>query len=184
MKTGIVARRHALEETEETRITPQIDRFHEIELNNLSEAMLKIHELRIQVFIFFATVDVGALSVAFNTQKASVVFVGGIFLCLGVVFDLVQLGVFIRFLSRALILEAQFSPADKDTYLSLFFHTELIEKMRKTIDEPDGGERIKKITSLSRRTLLRSTFWLPGTVALAQFALALIMWSSGMWTLF
>jgi hypothetical protein len=56
------------QETESVTL-PTLDKFHELEVQKIFEAMLSIQNLRVQLGSLFITVNLTMLGVAFSLQK-------------------------------------------------------------------------------------------------------------------
>jgi len=98
----------------------ELDRFHEIEIEKVFEAMVNVQNLRLQAGIFFATANLGGLSYAFSTSKAGIIFFTSLLIIAHVLIDSRARISFAAMRYCGLQLQEKFAPLDPETFLNLF----------------------------------------------------------------
>jgi hypothetical protein len=162
---------------------PPLDRFHEIEIEKISEGMQSFQGMRVQFFTFFGTIDLAVVSIAFSAQKAGMLFLAGIIMWISVFVDMVLVSILARYYYRAFVLEERYAPADTDTFLSIFFMDRLGVKIKKIANLPQE-KRAKELNRLPVKHLMISGFWVPVCIGLAEMGLGLLLVFQFNWSYF
>lgn len=169
--------------TSEQSSPPPLDRFHEVEIGKLFDAMITLHNIRLQAATFFGTFDLGALTIGTTSEKAIMFIFGGIFLCIGYLIDHLATDVVVRFYYRSLELQTRFAPNDTNTFLSLLFLDPLGEKLRDIMKLTDEQERLRHVARLASNNRLYSSLWILLVVGVAEIILGLVLWQVFHWAL-
>jgi hypothetical protein len=126
------------------KIDERTEKFYEIEIQELFNAMLSIQNSRIQIGIFFATVSLGSMSIAVTTQKPILFFVAAFFTLLFIWLDMRSKSVLAVFSYRARIMQKRYAPKDNKTFLNLInfgiYETQLRDIDEIFKDENNGDE--------------------------------------------
>ena len=151
------------------------NKFYEIELQKLFDAMMSIQTLRTQVGIFFGTANLAALSIAFSNQKTVLVFFSSLLLGAFLITDLVLINVLKRLYFRATQVQERFAPNDEQTYLTIvlpYYWKKAFENIRQ---KPANYERDKAINRLFLSGRVVAGFWFPLMGGLVEIVAAVIL---------
>lgn len=161
-----------------------LDKFYEIEVQKVFEAMLAIQGLRVQVGTFFGTANLTALGIAFSTQKAGIIFLSAFLLILFLILDLTARSALIRYYYRALILQNRYASNEEGTFLDIFLPVSTEAKVRQIskISKPEG--RSKALRSLLIGRASNPGFWLPLIAFFIEIFIGTILWVIFSWELF
>lgn len=163
---------------------PKLDRFHEIELERLIEGIITLHHLRMQVGVFFGTVNLAALGVALTTQKALVVFFAGILLWMLIAADMVARASVAAYYYRALKLQERFAPNDDGFLTMLPGSSVTYARDIAKISDLDGQHLVLGYLPLrSLRVQSNLGFWLPLAASLLEIAAGVVFWLALGWSL-
>jgi len=167
---------------------PSLDKYHEIELQHVFDAMTHTQNLRIQVGVFFGTVDLGAIGIAFSQRSSGLIFLG-----IGLIIGLLLVDSVARrhllYLSyRATQLRERYAYRDSQSFFPqsgwVKYSAADLERILATSDM-DRPLAIQRLNHLFLRSMLVGvSFLLPLGAVVAQFILALIMWQVFEWQLF
>ena len=162
-----------------------VDRAREFEIGKIFDAIVSVQSLRLQLGTFFGTVNLAALSIAFTTQKAGIVFFAAILIWLFMILDSVGLRALLGFFYSGLHLNQQRSPEDPDNFLGITLSLSRYEsQMRNILEMPDREQRVKAITSIPYKSPSPYGFWIPLCASLIEVSVGLTMWLSFGWQLF
>ena len=161
-----------------------LDKFHEIEVQKVFEAMLAIQNLRVQVGTFFGTANLTALGIAFSTQKAGIVLLSALLLLLFVILDLTARSALIRYYYRALVLQNRFSTGEQDTFLDIFLTASTEAKIRQIAKIPKAEDRLKAMRGLLVSKASNPGFWVPLVAFLIEVIIGVILWLAFNWKQF
>jgi len=162
-----------------------LDKFHEIEMGKVFDAILSIQNQRIQFGTFFGTANLAVLSIAFSTQKAGLLFFGSALFWILAVIDIIRRRERVMLYFRGLQLQEQFAPNDSDTYLTLLSSKRLESSIRQVASISDREQRTKALLSLPfRKPSSFGGFWLPVGASLIEIAAGLVLWLIFSWSLF
>jgi hypothetical protein len=162
----------------------ELDRFHEIEIEKVFEAMVNIQSLRLQSGIFFATANLGGLSFAFSTAKAGIIFFASLLIVAFVLIDSRARISFAAMRYRGLQLQERFAPGDPETFLNLFAGGFSDEQLRKIRALNSGAARNEALKSLPFRSRGVTSFWFPLLAFLAEVAVGITTLLVLNWSLF
>ncbi|MFC2037810.1 hypothetical protein ACFLYD_07595 [Chloroflexota bacterium] len=164
--------------------SPALDRFHEIELEKTLDAIFGVQSLRVQVAVFFGTVNLAALGVALTTGKAIVVFFAAALLLLFAATDFgARLGI-AALLRRVTRLQVRYAPNDTD-FLEMFPGTEV--KWAQEMATRSGPREANRflgytpIPNLAHQSVLG--FWLPLAASLVEIGVGFTLWIGFNWPL-
>jgi hypothetical protein len=153
---------------------PPLDKFHEIEIGKIFDAMHSLQQARIQMGTFFGTVNLTALGIGFSTQRAGIIFIASllpiIFLCL----DTFIRGPLYGYYYRAYQLHQQFAPFDDKTFLimfRLFLGTRVAPHIEELSKRTEQNDVFRTLARLPRHTPTSFGFWLPLAVSLIEAVL-------------
>lgn len=150
---------------------PPLDRFHEVELGKLFDAILSINSVRMQQFALFSTLNVAIVSVALTSQRAGLLVFGGMVWLLGIAGDQIQREIAVRYFYRAYLLQRRFAPAEPFTYLTAHFLDTLAPHMTAIDPTLPPAEQVRLLRRIARRHAL-----VPGSVlVLAMSALEIAL---------
>jgi hypothetical protein len=161
-----------------------LDKIHEIEVEKVFEAMITIQNLRIQSGIFFGTVNLGALGIAFTTQKAGLIVLASLLLWAFIWIDFRGRAALAAMYYRALQLKNKYAPEDDDSFLNILNTGSMELRLREIEKIPDRAKRIKSVRQYPMRHGGYSGFWIPLLASLIEIFSGLILWSIFKWSLF
>lgn len=164
--------------------TSTLDKFHEIEIQKIFDAMISFHKVRMQAVAFIGTVEIGAISIGLGEQKAGILVAAGVVIWIALLLDVTIVGILARFYYRALMLEAQFAPGDNDTFLTLLFMDDLGARVRRISSLPTKKERIRELKLLPVKPLTLPGFWIPFGIGVCEIAIGLMLFASNGWPAF
>jgi uncharacterized membrane protein SpoIIM required for sporulation len=172
------------EHEQKTNATPPLDKFHEIELEQVFTAMVSLQNLRVQLGTFFGTVTLTILGIAFSAQKAGLLFLAAAVFWLFIVLDGIQRATLAAYYCRGLQLEDRFAPHETDTFLSLMLRGPMSSKIREIADLSKDQVRSKMAYRSPRPVLSVFRFLLALGVSLIEIATGLLLWWVFGWSLF
>lgn len=126
---------------------PSLDRFHEIEIEKIFDALFTIQTFRVQIATLFGIANITALGIAFTIQKAGIVLLAALLMLLFVSLEINMTVDVFRYYCRALSLQERFSPNDSETFLSIFAspnHEAQIRHLLKRTDLTKRHEKLRK----------------------------------------
>jgi hypothetical protein len=171
--------------TKKTEVSSkEFDKFHQIEVEKVFDAILSIQNSRIQLGTFFGTVNLTALSAAFSIQKAGIFFFAAALLWLFMILDNAGLAALLGFYSRSLQLKDRFAPNDNDNFLNIILlglYRKHILRIR-SIDERE--KRMRAFRTLPIKVPSVYGFWIPLLASLIEVAIGLITWLVFGWEVF
>ncbi len=159
----------------------EMNKFHEIELEKLFDWTQALASLRVQVGIFFATANVGALSLGVSQAKADFfLFAALLFWAL----MLVDIG--IRFVLahtyyRIFCLHKLY--VNGDTTFSPLTYSRLATKVAKVVNMENITDQKKALWILPLKNLNFYGFWLPLLASVIEIAFGLFLWIELKWPL-
>lgn len=165
---------------------PELDKFHEIELEKVFDALLSIHNYRVQVGIFFGTVNLAALGVALTSQKSLVLIFAGVLLWILIVLDFGSALSLSGYYYRAIELQDRFAPDDED-FLKMFSGTAFLWA-RESAEISEGERHISiaghhlPVSLRSLRTQSVAGFWLPLAASFVEIAAGFVTWLVFSWS--
>lgn len=169
------------------KLSEQEVEFYKVEIDKVLDALLSLHNLRVQVGGIFATLVFAALGVAFNSQKAGVLFVAGSIQWVFVYLDrLIRLTANFYYLRR-IQLQRRLMPNDPDAFAGTSYslgsksQKHLLE-MADVLDIQERNKVIKSAIGLGQRSF--AGFWLPLISSLLDIGLGLYLYLIGGWSLF
>ena len=169
---------------EQVKFFPNLDKFHEIEIQQIFEALINIQTLRIQSGTFFATTNLGTLGVAFSTEKSGIIFLASMLILAFFIVDTRGRSSFAALHYRARQLQREFAPNDTDTFLSLL-SAGYLEKEIRVISQLESREaRVQALMYLPIKSRGLVNFWLPLIAFIGELAIGLILWLAFDWPLF
>jgi len=161
-----------------------LDKFHELEIPKVFDAMLSIQNLRIQLGTFFGTANLTGLGFAFSTQKAGLVFLSATTLAIFIFLDIIARGTLLCYYYRALILQSQFAPDDKDTYLDIFLSPATEYKIKQMAKIPRSGDRFRALRRLPITSPTMTGFGIPLISIAIELAIGVFLLTIFKWNLF
>lgn len=161
----------------------EVDKFHEIEIEKVFDAMLSTFNLRVQLGTFFATVNLAALSFAFSTQKSGIIIFSGLLLWVFIILDFVGVSALIRLEYRGMQLTELYSPKDIDNLYTVL-NIRYIERIKNVFAIPDGEKRKKELSVLPYKMLPIFGFWFPLLISLLEIIAGFLFWHFFKWPLF
>ena len=162
----------------------EMGKFEEIELQKIFDAMLSILTLRVQIGIFFGTINLGALGLAFTNQKAGLIFLASIPLWSYVIFELTASYTVMRYYARGLELQKQFAPDTQTTYLSASLPYGLKKTVSGILQITAEDKRHKALWDATYKSPIISGFGFPLLASLLEVALGFVFWLGFGWQLF
>jgi len=171
---------------EKSRISKSktIDKFHEIEIQKIFDALLSLQNLRVQTGTFFGTANLTALGIAFSTQKAGIVFFAAILFWVFIVQDIITRGTLLRYYYRSFVLQERFASGEDNTFLGVFLSLKTEEKIRRIHKMSQVKERLNALKRLPVRDLGTNGFWVPLIMSLVEIGLGICLWLIFNWSLF
>lgn len=163
---------------------PPLDSYHEVELGKIFDALLSLQNTRVQLGTFFGTANIAALSIAFQTRQAGLLFAAALLVWVFLFLDIRLRRLILSYYARGLQLRARFAPEDDDFALSVFLSATDRLRMRRIADLPDVAERMRAIHAMVMRSAGLAPFWLPWSVSALEVLLAVVLWRGAGWSLF
>lgn len=163
---------------------PEMDKFHEIEVQQVFETMVNIQNLRIQSGIFFATTNLGAMGVAFSSEKAGIILFASLLIIAFIIIDGRGRSSFAALKYRALQLQQKFAPNEPDTFLNLVSVGFLDEELRNIETLEDRESRLSALRFLPFKSPGLVSFWFPLLGFIIEIAIGLILLLIFKWSLF
>jgi hypothetical protein len=159
----------------------ELDKFHEIEIQQVFEAIVNVQNSRIQTGIFFGTLNLGAIGIAFTLQKAGIILLSSLLLIGFIVVDIRGRSALAGLYYRALQLQKLFAPNEPDTFLSIIM-LGFLDKQIKLIEQiQDRNSRLKALRTLPIRSPGLVSFWLPLLAFIIEVILGFYLWYSNIW---
>jgi hypothetical protein len=163
---------------------PTPDKFHEIEVEQLFQAIMNTQSLRLQMGIFFGTVYLGAFGIAFSLQYAGLIMLASVLPLVLVVADWRIDLIAHKFYLRATQLESEFAPNEGKTFLTLPF-TPWQESFARSMMDYHGQDRMLSSYRVMISVSLRSvSAWLLPLASIGGLVLGLVLWLEFGWLLF
>lgn len=163
-------------------IKATLDRFHELEIEKVFDALLQISNWRIQIGVFFGTVNLGGIAVAMSTQNAGIIFLSSLLILGFMLIDAQGYRARITMYVRAIQLENQFAPDDGSTFLTMILgHYEYYQRIAVLKSRNERDEAIMRALLRNSSTL---GFRLPLFAFIAEIVFGVFLWQQAGWTLF
>ncbi|MBV6506728.1 MAG: hypothetical protein ILNGONEN_02310 [Syntrophorhabdaceae bacterium] len=104
-------------ESSNQEVVAEIDRFSEIEIQKVFDALLSTQNLRVQIGTFFGSASLTTLGIAFSVQKSGLVIIAALFFWISILMDFITRGTLLSYYYRALVLQKKFSPDKSESFL-------------------------------------------------------------------
>jgi hypothetical protein len=162
--------------------TKDLDKFHEIELEKLYESITSIKNLRLQMASFFGTANLTAMSLAFTSQKAGLIFFAVVLIWAFAILDSRSRMSVITCYFRILQMSLKYS-TDDSFYLNVHPGSEL-NYVRTLLNSNNQEKQIKGLTKIPLRNQSISAFWLPLLASIIEIAIGLAFWRIFGWKIY
>lgn len=161
-----------------------LDKFHEIEIQKVSDILTWINNVSLQVGTFFGTANITALGVAFTLQKAGILFFAALLILLFIVIEIDIYGTMLRYYYRALILRKKFAPNDEDTFLDIAASPHLEKKMRGLIERTSPSKRLRELRKLQITAFFgEAIVWIALTTFLVEIGMGIVLSQFPRWSI-
>lgn len=159
----------------------EMNKFHEIELEKSFDLIQTIQSLRIQVSIFFATVNLGALSLGVSQKRAIFFLFAALLFGVMLVVDLTIRSFLAHAYYRVLHIHSLYAKGD-NTFLP-YTTSRLAREVRGILKIRNETERIKVLKSLPMKVKNLIGFWFPVIASLIEIGVGLYLWLGVSWQL-
>jgi hypothetical protein len=158
-----------------------MNRFHEIELEKAYDLILTIENMRIQVGIFFATVNLGVLSYGVVQAKVMFFLFAALLFWAMIVIDDAARKMLTHYYYRVAHLHKKYVRGDNTFSPNTF--SRLANEIKTIASMKTDSERLValKYLPLKRRNLYG--FWLPVMASMIELAAGLYLWKVLGWTI-
>lgn len=151
-----------------------MNKFHEIEIEKLYDTILTTENLRIQIGIFFATINLGALGIAVTQEKAIIFFFAAALLLIMVPLDLTARKTLASAYYRVASLHKKYTKNDSDYSPNRF--SRLTQETLRILNLPKDHDKFSELKSSPLRIKTRYGFWLPIVGSVMEICLGLSLW--------
>jgi hypothetical protein len=159
----------------------EMSRFHEIELEKSYGLIQTLENLRIQVGIFFATVNLSTLSFGVSQEKAIFFFFAALLFWVMVVIDLAIRGMLTHAYYRVTYLHKLYVKGD--ITFSPHTNSRLAGEVVKITNMKDSNEQLNALKHLPSRVRNLYGFWLPIIASFVEIVAGLLLWNQLGWSL-
>lgn len=163
-----------------------LDKYHEIELEKIYDAILTIQNIRMQLGTFIGTANIAILAAGFSQGKAILILISSIVPWIFILIEVRTRFALLIYSSRAIQLRKKFAPGeDEEDEFSLDFllRLEARERAAKAMKVPDIRKRRWLLYRIASDTERFIGFRLPWLLSLAQSVMALVLWKIFKWPL-
>lgn len=171
-------------ESSNQEVVAEIDRFSEIEIQKVFDALLSTQNLRVQIGTFFGSASLTTLGIAFSVQKSGLVIIAALFFWISILMDFITRGTLLSYYYRALVLQKKFSPDKSESFLGIFLSPKTEENIHQIIAIPEQNKRLRALRRLPFHSPGTNGFWIPLTVSFIEIGLGIILWRIFGWNLF
>ena len=159
----------------------EMNRFHEIELEKSYALIQTLENLRIQVGIFFATVNLGTLSFGVSQEKVIFFFFAALLFWIMVFIDNANRGMLTHAYYRVTYLHKIYVKGD--VTFSPHTNSRLANEVMKITNMKNGSDQLKALKRLPLRIRNLYGFWFPIIASLIEIAVGLFLWNDLGWSL-
>ena len=158
-----------------------MNRFHEIELEKSYDLILTIETLRIQVGIFFATVNLAVLSYGVSQEKVVFFLFAALLFWAMTIIDNASRSMLTHYYYRIAHLHKQYVKGD--ITFSPNTYSRLASEVIKIANMKNSSERLNALKFLPLRVKNLYGFWLPIIASVIEIAIGLYLWKGLGWLL-
>jgi hypothetical protein len=156
-----------------------MNKFHEIEIGKLYEKILSVENLRIQIGTFFATINLGVLSIAISQEKAILLFFAAILFWIMIPIDLSAARILTDCYYRVTYLHKKYVKNDVDYSPSRF--SKVAKEASRILALPKDQDKTAMLRSIPWKLKNLFGFWFPLGASLVQIAAGIILWKIFGW---
>lgn len=172
-----------IDQVQETSFS-KLNKFYEIEVQQVFETIIQIQNFRIQYGIFFGTINIGGIGIGLTTGKAGIVLLSSLLIIAYMIIDyLVRRSLYAMYY-RANQLQERFAPNDPDTFLTIFRVGRHEKGLSKIANISNRDSRNKALLKLPIEELSLTGFLLPLGAFLLEVVFGLYLWLVMDWDLF
>jgi len=159
----------------------EMNKFHEIELEKSFDLIQTSQNLRIQVGIFFATANLGALSIGVSQEKAVFFVFAAILFWVMMIIDGAIRSMIVHAYYRVIHIHKLYVKGDGT--FSPYIYGRLASAVMEISNIKDESEQLRVIRTSLFRIRNRYGFWLPILISVLEIAAGLFLWMALGWTL-
>ncbi len=159
-----------------------LNKFHEIELEQLYEAILSTKNLRLQLASFFGTANLAVMSLAFTSQKAGLFLFAALLIWIAVLLDSRSRRSVVTYYFRILQMSHEYS--NDDGFYFNFIPSTSLDYVHKLLRYDDKEKQIEGLRKIPLRSQSVSAFWLPILASIIEVIIGVIFWQILGWNIF
>ena len=157
----------------------EMNKLHEIELEKSFELIQTSQNLRMQVSIFFATVNLGTLSFGVSQGKVIFFLFAALLFWVMIIIDYAIRGLLTHAYYRITLIRKYY--LEKDQTFSSHALSRLASEVNRIVNITNKDEQIKALKSLPFKNLYG--FWLPIIASLVEIAFGIYLWRVLGWSI-
>ena len=166
----------------------KINKFYEIELQQVFDAVLSLQNLRVKLGTFFGTINLAAFSIAISTQKSGTLFIAAVCIWVFILLDYGVRRTLIGCCLRGFQLAKKFCLDEEDDnyfhIFMLFMRRDRASKLKEIEKITDKDKLINALRKMPKRSPSIIGFWIPLVASLLEILIALLLIFHFKWPLF